>query len=151
MLYFKKFIKWMKGCFSLVGVVSFFAGVYSLALVDLFYFSEEITPPTFSAAFTGGAFMLACYTAWNVKKWLKNKINETAFKRSEELIQSASSYASSLVNLIRVTRSISQTSSFSEHGLELIKRDLESSFGKYVEHGSNFSILLEQLHVWGLI
>lgn len=150
MLYFKNSVKWIKDCFSLVGLVSFFAGVYSLALVDLFYFSEEITPTAFSAAFAGGALMLACYTAWKVNKWLNNKVNETAFKRSEELIQSISSFTVSLTNLIRVIRNINAAPSISEHGLELIKRDLGDSFNNYLEDANKFSILLEQLHVWGV-
>lgn len=66
--------------------------------------------------------MLACYTAWKVNKWLDSKINDTAFKRSEELIHSLSSFIISLVDLIRVMKSINAASSISKHGLNVIQK-----------------------------
>lgn len=150
MRHIKKIIEWVAGFFSLVGFFCFLAGVYSLSLVDLFYFSEEITPATFSAAFAGGALILACYTALKVNKWLNNKINDTAFKKAEELIQSLSSFIISIADLIRMLESINTSKSISEHGLSVIQKKLGNSHAKYMEDGLKLSILLEQLHAWGV-
>ncbi|MFK8257124.1 hypothetical protein ACFL9S_04990 [Erwinia sp. AnSW2-5] len=111
MLYFEKPVKWMKVFFNPIGVVSFFAGVYSLSLVDLFYFSEEISPDAFSAAFAGGALMLAGYTGFKVNKWLNSKINDAAFKKAEEFMNEYSSFSLKMLDISYKLRHINECGS----------------------------------------
>ena len=149
MLYFKKSIKWIKDCFSLVGVVSFFAGVYSLALVDLFYFPEEITPAAFSAAFAGGALMLACYTTWKVKKWLKNKVDETAFKRTEDFLVNIS-HQKTQVEILRIRINLL----LMKHTKESYKKTLDEMLlieKETFKLSADSQIKLSILNSWGAV
>lgn len=149
LLYFKKALAWLKGCFSLVGLVSFFAGVYSLALVDLFYFSNEITPPAFSAAFAGGALILAGYTAIKVNRWINGKINETAFKRSEDFLTCFSQQMMQIETLfIRIDLLL----------LDTDREDYTQNLKKMnIEHEKTFKIATEAhaklatLESWGVV
>ncbi|ELY6083888.1 hypothetical protein SNO26_003107, partial [Cronobacter sakazakii] len=85
----KKWAKEQLERVKLLHIKSLIVGVLLTEFITwlLFKNPKKITAPGLSATVAVCALLLAIYSAYQVKKWVNSKINEKAFKRSEELLE----------------------------------------------------------------
>ncbi|WPU21430.1 hypothetical protein RI049_15230 [Cedecea neteri] len=120
-------------------IVAFATGVIFTIFFNLIVNKEpfEINSDSVSALANVGTFLVALIAALQVKKWLNSKINETAFKKSEEFISELTKFNYRLSVALNCIKSISDMQSdedfisFKEelallHGLSY--KELESLF-----------------------
>lgn len=69
-------------------IIGFFTGILITIAINWITFKDpkEITAPGVASLVAICTFSLALYSAYQVKKWLDSKINETAFKKTDEFI-----------------------------------------------------------------
>lgn len=77
-----------KNIFNLSHIIGFFIGVLVTIIINWLLFKDpkKITAPGVASLVAICTFSLALYSAYQVKKWLNSKINETAFKKSDEFL-----------------------------------------------------------------
>ncbi|HCD3049388.1 TPA: hypothetical protein NBM42_005773, partial [Klebsiella variicola] len=72
---------------------------------------KRVTAPGLSSLVAVCALVLAIYSAFQVKKWMDNKVNETAFKKSEGFIDNLIQMNNNIVYLTVYIQILKMTNS----------------------------------------
>lgn len=91
----------------------------------LFKDPKRVTAPGVSVFLASCTFALALYSASQVKKWLNSKVNEKAFKRTEEFLDEISNQALLSAKLQHLMYRIKNQKKFSNQIFSNINDELE--------------------------
>lgn len=98
----------IKDRFNLSHVVGFFVGIVVTVIFNWVVFKDpkRITAPGVAALVAMSTFSLALWSAFKVEKWLKSKVNEKAFKRTEEFLDSYVELALNIAKIYSIAKYI---------------------------------------------
>jgi hypothetical protein len=148
--------KWAKKQFErvkLLHIKSLFVGVLLTEFITwlLFKNPKKITAPGLSATVAVCALLLAIYSAYQVKKWVNSKINEKAFKRSEELLEEFLKLMVILARLKYALLHVAKTEKLTEKNALTLKEEINKIQEDYFICISNQILLIHSFSHWGII
>ncbi|WP_314419117.1 hypothetical protein [Pseudescherichia vulneris] len=103
--------------FNISHIIGFFIGVLITITINWLLFKDpkKITAPGVAALITMCTFSLALYSAYQVKKWLNSKINETAFKKTDDFISELCTINNKILEVIFLIKKLELMSKKEEY------------------------------------
>ncbi|EMG0806828.1 hypothetical protein V4Y22_003580 [Escherichia coli] len=149
----KSLVKKLLNKLEIIHIAFFLFGVIVTESITWLLFKDikKITAPGLSAIVAVVALSLAIYSAYQVKKWVFSKINEKAFKRSEELLEEFAKMMIVLARLKYVMQRISQINKFSETNATSLKEELREIQNDYFMCISKQILITHTFSNWGVI
>ncbi|MCR4457060.1 hypothetical protein [Pseudescherichia sp. L3] len=137
---------------NLSHIIGFITGVViTLSILALTYkFPKWITAPGITALFAIGTFSLALYTAFQLKKWINSKVNEKAFKRSEELLDEFSKYILAAANIQNFMLRMKAQEEYTEHSFSLMFEELKELQKKLIDSSHSQILIIHSFSHWGI-
>lgn len=133
-------------------IVGFFFGVVVTVLINWIIFKDpkKITAPGVASLMAICTFSLALYSAFQLKKWVNSKVNEKAFKRSEELLDEFSTFILVVAKMQHFMLSIKKQQNYSEHAFSLMYDELSELQNNFVESNSSQLLIIHSFSHWGV-
>lgn len=97
--------------FRLSNILFFFFGIMVTVILLWVLYKDptRITAPALAALTAMCTFLLALWSAFKVNKWLNSKVNEKAFKRTEEFLDSIIDLTRSLAKVYYICNELKHT------------------------------------------
>lgn len=141
----------LKDNFNLSHVIGFFVGVVVTVIFNWIVFKDpkRVTAPGVAALVAICTFSLALWSASQVKKWLNNKINETAYKQAEismELLRAI------IIDLFNVSSHLKRLMEANQHNGEYarILDNLKPIHESCIENINKLIVVIELLPSWNI-
>ncbi|MEB8025551.1 hypothetical protein [Enterobacter hormaechei] len=149
----KKWAKEQLERVKLLHIKSLIVGVLLTEFITwlLFKNPKKITAPGLSATVAVCALLLAIYSAYQVKKWVNSKINEKAFKRSEELLEEFLKLMVILARLKYALQHVAKTEKLTEKNALTLKEEINKIQDDYFICISNQILLIHSFSHWEII
>ena len=116
---------------------------------------KRVTAPGLSSLVAVCALVLAIYSAFQVKKWLGNKVNEKGFKKCEEIIDQLSEISIGLtyINIklsyvLEMNKRIEISQQEFKADLDTLYHDTYQEIENYIDIALKTYVLQKELYVW---
>lgn len=116
---------------------------------------KRVTAPGLSSLVTICALVLAIYSAFQVKKWIDNKVNEKGFKKCEEILDLLSDISIGLAYInIKITIALEMNKKIEisqqefKSDLDKLYDDADQAIQKYLDDILKAHAIQKQLYVW---
>ncbi|HFG0488980.1 TPA: hypothetical protein ACGFTC_001566 [Yersinia enterocolitica] len=158
-------MKKLKFDFRLSHILFFFFGVMvTVVLLWVLYKDPtRITAPALAALTAMCTFLLALWSAFKVNKWLNNKVNDSAYKQTEKIIESISTIQLAYTEIMNIATIFDSSELLTAylHTTPEIKDNTHTHILKYFdfmsEHcnssnhsASQLNVLVRTLSIWNV-
>ncbi|CQH51391.1 TPA: hypothetical protein PXM78_000652 [Yersinia enterocolitica] len=138
--------------FYLSHVLFFFFGVMvTVVLLWVLYKDPtRITAPALAALTAMCTFLLALWSAFKVNKWLNSKVNEKAFKRTEEFLDEMIHYNLSIAKIYYIC-DLLRKAKFEEFNDDIhLNKELNEYINEYFNVSLSIKVYENTFKHWGI-